>query len=137
MDTNLIIIVGIAIVLFFLILKFAKKLIKFVLIIVLAAGLALFGFLYLNKIDSIADLEAKYCEDKTNEKDSLKCVCIVNPVQEDFQIRFTQDEMDNMSSIQFAKELSVSLFNKRKEISHKLKENKAENLLDEFKKDFL
>ena len=45
--------------------------------------------------------------------------------------------MDNMSSVQFAKELSVSLFNKRKEITQKLKENKAENLLDEFKKDFL
>lgn len=137
MDTNLIITVVIAIVLFFLIIKFAKKLIKLVLIIILAAALGLFGFLYLNQINTIDDLHAKYCDDLSVKKDSLKCVCIITPLQEDFQVRFTQEEMDNMNSVHFAKELSVSLFNKRKEISQKLKENKAENLLDEFKKDFL
>ena len=47
MDTNLIIIVAIALVLFFLIIKFAKKIIRFVLVIVLIAALALFGYLYL------------------------------------------------------------------------------------------
>ena len=137
MDTNLIIIIVIAIVVFFLIIKFAKKLFKFVLIIVLIAALALFGFLYLNKIKTINDLQTKYCEDFSNKKDSLKCVCIVGPLHDDFQERFSKEEMNDMNSVQFAKELSVSLFNKRKIITQKLKENKAEGLLDEFKKDFI
>ena len=137
MDTNLIIIIVIAIVLLFLILRFAKKVLRFILIVVLAGALALFGFLYLNKVDSVADLETKYCEGPTNEKDSLKCVCIVQPIKDDFYERFSKDERDEMGSVQFAKELSVAMVNKRQEILQKLKENKAENLFDEFKKDLL
>jgi nitrogen fixation-related uncharacterized protein len=137
MDTNLIIIIAIAVVLFFLILRFAKKVLRFILIVILAGALALFGFLYLNKIDSIEDLEAKYCEDPSNEKDSLKCVCIVQPIKDDFNERLTKEERNDMGSVEFAKELSVSMLNKRQIILQKLKENKAENLFDEFKKDLL
>ena len=136
MDTNLIIIIVIAIVLFFMILKFAKKLLKFVLIIILAAALTLFGFLYLNKINNINDLNARYCDDPSNEKDSLKCECIVKPLNEDFNDRFTEEQMNKMNSVEFVKELSISLINKRSEITQKLKKNKSEDLLDEFKKDF-
>ncbi|MCD4792818.1 MAG: hypothetical protein K8R54_06280 [Bacteroidales bacterium] len=137
MDTNLIIIIAIALVLFFLIIKFAKKLIKFVLILILLIGLGIFGFLYFNDISNINDLHAKYCDNLSDKKDSLKCVCIVQPVEEDFTTRLSKEEIDNMNNVKFAKELSVSLFNKRKIIKEKLKENNALNLLDEFKKDFL
>ena len=137
MDTNLIIIVIIAIVLFFLIIKFAKKLIKFVLIFILLIGLGIFGFLYFNDINTINDLHAKYCNNLSDKKDSLKCVCIVEPIEDDFNSRFSKEEMDNMNSGKFALELTKSIKNKRKIIKEKLKENNALNLLDEFKKDFL
>ncbi|MCF6365635.1 MAG: hypothetical protein L3J35_05470 [Bacteroidales bacterium] len=137
MDTNQIIIAVVAVVLLILIIKFAKKVIKFVLITVLVVGLGIYAFLFLNGINSIDDLHNKYCENLSERNDSLKCVCIVQPIEDDFKSRFTQEEMDEMNSIKFTAELSLSLVKKSKVIKAKLKENNALNLLDEFKKDFL
>jgi len=137
MDTNHIIIAVVAIVVLFLIIKFAKKVIKFILVTLLVVGLGIYAFLFLNGIDSIDDLHNKYCENLSERNDSLKCVCIVQPIEEDFQNRFTQEEIDNMNSLKFTAELSVSLVKKSKTIKAKLKENNALDLLDEFKKDFL
>lgn len=137
MDTNQIIIAVVAVVLLILVIKFAKKVIKFVLITVLVVGLGIYAFLFLNGINSIDDLHNKYCENLSERNDSLKCVCIVQPIEEDFQNRFSQEEIDNMNSLKFTAELSVSLVKKSKTIKAKLKENNALNLLDEFKQDFL
>ena len=137
MDTNQIIIAVVAIVVLILIIKFAKSVIKFVLVTLLVVGLGIYAFLFLNGIDSIDDLHNKYCENLSERNDSLKCVCIVQPIEEDFQSRFTQEEIDDMNSLKFTAELSLSLVKKSKTIKEKLKENNALDLLDEFKQDFL
>lgn len=137
MDTNQIIIAVVAIVVLILIIKFAKSVIKFVLVTLLVVGLGIYAFLFLNGIDSIDDLHNKYCENLSERNDSLKCVCIVQPIEEDFQSRFSQEEIDNMNSLKFTAELSVSLVKKSKTIKEKLKENNALDLLDEFKQDIL
>jgi acyl carrier protein len=135
MDTNLILTGAIAVVLLFLILKFSGKIFKFIFILLLIAGLGIFGYLYLNDIRNIDDLHAKYCNNPSDRKDSLKCVCIVQPIEEDFKYRLSPQKLESMDSKAFVFELSRSLVNKRSEIIEKLKENDALNLLDEFKKD--
>ncbi len=135
MDTNYIIAGVIGIVIIFLIIKFAKKIFTALLIIAAIAGLSVAGYIYFFNMNSINDLHDKYCKDFSNKKDSLKCVCIIQPLEDDFNERFTEGQRDSMSSVIFLKELSVSLVKKRNIIKDKLKENNALNLLDEFKKD--
>ncbi len=135
MDTNLIITGALALVALILILKFSGKFFKILLTILLIGGLFVFGYLYLNDIKSINDLHNKYCNNLSDRKDSLKCVCIVKPIEEDFNYRLSPQKIENMNNKTFVFELSRSLINKRSEIISKLKENNALNLLDEFKKD--
>jgi len=137
MDTNYIIAGVIGIVIIFLIIKFAKKIFTALLIIVAIAGLSVAGYIYYFNMNSINDLHEKYCNDLSKRNDSLKCVCIIQPLEDDFNSRLSKDEIDNMTNVIFIKELSISMVNKRKVIKEKLKENNALNLLDEFKKDFL
>ncbi len=137
MDTNNIIIAVVAIVVLILIIKFAKSVIKFVLVILLVVGLGIYAFLFLNGIDSIDDLHNKYCENLSERNDSLKCVCIVQPIEEDLRFRYTDNQLDSMSSATFKTQLMFSLGKKSIKIKKKLQENNALNLLDEFKQDFL
>jgi hypothetical protein len=135
MDTNLIITGVVAVVLFFLIFKFAGKIFRIIFTILLVIGLFVFGYLYLNNIRNIQDLHAKYCNDPSNRKDSLKCVCIVQPIEEDFQYRLSPQKLESMDAKSFVFELSRSLVNKREVIVSRLKENNALDLLNEFKND--
>jgi len=137
MDTNLIIAGIIGIVIIFLVIKFAKKIFTALLIIIAIAGLSVAGYIYYYNMNSINDLHEKYCENVSNKNDSLKCVCIIKPLEDDFSSRFTKEEIDNMTNVIFIKELSISVVKKRKIIKEKLKENNALYLFDEFKKDFL
>lgn len=137
MDTNLIVAGVIGVVIIFLIVKFAKKLLGAALIVVAVLVLGVVGYIYYFNLSSMNDLHAKYCENVSNKNDSLKCVCIIEPLEDDFNARLSEDEIKNMSTQVFLKELSISLFNKRKTINNKLKENNALHLLDEFKREFL
>lgn len=137
MDTNYIIAGVIGIVIIFLIIKFAKKIFTALLIIVAIVGLSIAAYVFYFNVNSINDLHEKYCNDLSKRNDSLKCVCIIQPLEDDFNSRFTTAQMDSMSNVVFMKELSISLIKKRKVIKEKLKENNALNLLDEFKHEFL
>jgi len=137
METNYIIAGVIGIVIIFLVIKFAKKIFTALLIIIAIAGLSVAGYIYYFNMNSIDDLHKKYCEDFSNKKDSLKCVCIIQPLEKDFIERLSEEERENMTNVIFIKELSISMVNKRTIIKQKLKENNALNLLDEFKRDFL
>lgn len=137
METNHIIAAIIGIVIIFLVIKFAKKIFTAFLIVIGIAGLSIAAYIYYYDMNSINDLHEKYCEDPSNKKDSLKCVCIIQPLEDDFNSRFTQEKIDTMSHVVFIKEISISLVKKRKFIKAKLKENNSLYLLDEFKREFL
>lgn len=137
METNQIIAAVLGIIIIFLVIKFAKKIFTALLIILGIAILSIGAYVYYYDMNSINDLHEKYCSDLSNRKDSLKCVCIIAPLEEDFKSRFTKEKMDTMSNIVFIKEISISLVKKRKIIKAKLKENNALHLLDEFKKEFI
>ncbi len=137
MDKETIIIGAIALIVLIIVVRFlTKKAFKILLVVILLAAAGLFGYIYLTGIHTIAGLEEKYCNDPSNTTDSLKCVCIVKPVSEDLHSRFSEDELENMNEVMFAKELSKALINKRKEIKLKLKENNASHLWDDFKDDW-
>ncbi len=146
-------IVGIvALVVVILILKFAaKNIVKLLGLAVVLAGLGLYLFLKVGNNDkdikfaevlteyTIDDLHGAYCTDKTLKADSLKCVCIIEPLYDDIHERFNATEIEQMrrKRIKFATELVRSYQNKKEVIKQKLKENKAEGLLDEFKDDII
>ncbi len=138
MDKETIIIGAIALVILIIVVRFlTKKAFKILLVVILLAAAGLFGYIYLTGIHTVAGLEAKYCENYDNRTDSLKCVCIVQPISDDFHSRFSDKELENMDELTFAKELSKALINKRAVIKEKLKENNAMHLLKDFKDDFL
>ncbi|NOZ35770.1 MAG: hypothetical protein GXO80_10790 [Chlorobi bacterium] len=138
MDKETIIIGAIALVILIIIVRFlTKKAFKILLIVILLAAGGLFSYIYLTGIHTISALEEKYCNDTSDKTDSLKCVCIVQPIADDFHQRFSEEQLDSMNSVTFAKELSRALFNKRSIINSKLRENNAMHLLKDFKDDFL
>jgi len=137
MDKETIIIGAIALLVLIIIVRFlTKKVFKILLVIFLIAAVGLFGYMYLTGIHTISGLEDKYCNDTSDKTDSLKCVCIVKPISEDLHSRFSEEELENMNEVMFAKELSKALINKRKEIKLKLKENNASHLWNDFKDDW-
>ncbi len=137
MDKETIIIGAIALVILIIIVRFlTKKAFKILLVVILLAAGGLFGYIYLTGIHTISALEEKYCNDTSDKTDSLKCVCIVQPIADDFHQRFSEEQLDSMNSVTFAKELSRALFNKRSVINSRLKENNAMHLLKDFKDDF-
>jgi len=137
MDKETLIIGVIAFIAVIIIVRFlTKKAFKILLVVILLAAAGLFGYIYLTGIHTIAGLEEKYCNNNSDKTDSLKCVCIVEPISDDFHERFSKEELENMNEVMFAKELSKALINKRKEIKLKLKENNASHLWDDFKDDW-
>ena len=137
MDKETIIIGAIALVILIIVVRFlTKKAFKILLVVILLAAAGLFGYIYFSGIHTISALEDKYCNNPSNKTDSLKCVCIVQPISDDFHERFSKEQLDSMSTLTFAKEISKALINKRSVINSKLKENNAMHLLKEFKNDF-
>ncbi len=137
MDKETIIIGAVALIILIIVVRFlTKKAFKILLVVILLAATGLFGYMYLTGIHTISGLEDKYCNNFDNKTDSLKCVCIVQPISNDFHSRFSDEELENMNEVTFAKELSKALINKRKEIKLKLKENNASHLWDDFKDDW-
>ncbi len=138
MDKETIIIGAIALIVLIIIVRFlTKKAFKILIVVILLLAGGLFGYIYLTGVHTISGLEERYCSNPDNKSDSLKCECIVKPISEDFHTRFTEEELENMNEVTFAKELSKALINKRKIINSKLKENDALHLLKEFRDDFL
>ena len=137
MDKETILIGAIALIILIIIVRFlTKKAFKILLVVIILAAAGLFGYIYLTGIHTIKGLEEKYCNDKSDRTDSLKCVCIVQPISDDFHSRFSDEELENMNEVTFAKELSKALINKREVIREKLKENNASDLLKDFKDDW-
>jgi hypothetical protein len=138
MDKETIIIGAVAFIALIIVVRFlTKKAFKIFLTLLIAAAVGLFGYIYLTGIHTIAGLEKKYCNNMSDRTDSLKCVCIVQPISDDFHERFSEAQLDSMNSVTFATELSKALIHKRSVINAKLKENNALHLLDDFKNDFL
>ncbi len=152
MTANILIALVVALGLILLIFKFAAKTVVKVVGLLLVLGIALlYIFLFAGNSDkdlkfsqvlteyTIDDLHGAYCKDTANKADSLKCVCIIQPLHDDLHSRFNDSEIEQMRKkrIKFAAELVKSYQNKKDVVKQKLKENKAEGLLDEFKDDII
>lgn len=148
MEINFIIIIVIAIIVLIIAIKFiAKAVIKITAVAAIIAGLLIFLFLRIghnpNDVNfgevitqySISDLEQIYCNNQESKSDSLKCVCIIQPISNDLNSRFSKEELNELEKhrIKFAAELIKSINNKKNIIKTKLKKNNAIGLLKEFK----
>ena len=147
------IIIGIVVLIaIILIIKFvAKKIFKVLAIVIILAGVALYGFFKFGSDEndikfmeiltkySIQDLENVYCKEGVSRTDSLKCYCIIKPISTDLHSRFSESELNDLQKkrLRFAKEIIKSISNKKSEIKEKLKDNNALHLLDEFKQDLI
>ena len=147
MDTTTIIIIIVAIIAIFLIIKFAKAIIKIVGTIVVVGGIAAyiyFGTDLINKnteIDriiediSIENIKVTYCTGEMSHSDSIKCECIIMPLYDDLTSRFSNEKLNDLpkNKLKFASELLKSFNNKKLIIKKKLKEKNAVHLLKDFK----
>lgn len=135
-----------------LILKFVgKTIVKVIGLLVVLAGAALYIFLVFGNPEkdikfaevlteyTIDDLHLAYCSDTGNRVDSLKCVCIIQPLHDDIHANYSPAEIEEMKNkrIKFAGVLFKAYQNQKEKIKQKLKENKSEGLLDEFKDDII
>lgn len=150
MNTNIILVI-VGIIGILLVLKFITKTafkIAISAVIIIVVGLFIFFKIGntskdINMVDvftkyTIEDLENAYCNSQ-NKADSLKCVCIIQPIAEDLYERYSEEELAELESkrFKFAAEIVKSLNNKKVFIKERLKENDVDNLLDEFKDDLI
>jgi len=152
MSINVVIAGIIAFVLIIFLVKFAaKNLVKILGIGVILIAVAVYIFLVFGNPDkdikfaevlteyTIDDLHNAYCASSDNRADSLKCVCIIQPLYDDIHVRFSEAEISEMKNkrMKFAAELVRAYNNKKAVINQKIKENKADGLFDEFKDDII
>ena len=134
-----IIILAIAIVVVFLIIRFITriffKLIGVLIVIAFAVYLLFFwrgGLLDIGNENFILnELKAKYC---TEQPRSAKCECIIEPIYQDIRQKYTEKEIEELQKHK-AKSMAVILNSarkKREEIRICLKESNSENQWDEF-----
>jgi len=144
-DYHILILIGVALLLIFLIIKLVSKtLFRIIGIALITIGLGIYIFQLRSKSPdsklsvintlSIDEIQLAYCRELITKDDSVKCTCIVDPICADMKLRFTETQLNEMKGkkIKFYTELLISAKNQRSEIMEKLKANDAEQLFDEF-----
>lgn len=136
------IIIALAVIVGFAILRFLSKIflkiIGFLLIVVLALYLLFYwegGLLDLgNREFMLVELEQKYCIEK---QDTIKCQCIVQPVLRKINRQYTVQELDEMKSnkIRSLRIILSTALDEKAEINACLKEHNASGKWKEFLQD--
>ena len=125
---NMAIAIGAVILVVYILMKVARTVLKFVLTIAIIAlawyfwqggtvdGLKLKGVEQVFKDTSLSNMEEDLCQGE--KADKLKCQCIVMPVKEDLESRFSQEEMQRMDTDEeiVKEEIARSIKNQQKEI---------------------
>lgn len=127
----------------------AKHAFKILAVAVVLAALGVYLFVVFGNADedinfvelmteyNLEDLEDLYCTEDMSRTDSLKCQCIVKPLLEDMQSRFTETELDHLRTrrLRYAAELAKSFRNQKERIKRELEANNASHLLKDIGKD--
>lgn len=125
-----------------IVIQFASRFILKIVGWLLIAGGVVFGLYYFgigpfekNPI-SIKTWEKKYCEQPGEE---IKCNCIVTPVKNDLEKRFTAEELKEMQKnrTEWLYVVKKSFEEVSSEIDECLEKNNAEHELKEFRKDLI
>ncbi len=131
-----------AIVLLFLLMSLFKKIIRTALILILAASLAFYVFVYSDILRnpnkhpkySIEYLKDKYCSQMTTHKDSVCCQDIIMPIYYDLKQNYSDEELKKLEKdpVKYLKILNQSLKNNKKQIIQKLARDKEQQIWTEF-----
>jgi hypothetical protein len=139
MSTQSIIILAVAILVGFIIIRFiAKTLFRILLITTIAAVICYLIFFYkggaFNKTERpfmLYELQSKYCTEKL---DTVKCECIINPLVADLKAEYTPEQLADFSKDPVkSAEVMIKLLNENKnEITACLKAKNANYVWGDF-----
>ena len=81
-------------------------------------------------VKSLKEFEKKFCEDGKTENDAIKCKCIIIPIVEDLNAKFTDEELKELykDKSAYLKELLASITRNQSKIKRLLEENNASHL---------
>ena len=141
-STQTIIIAIIALGLLILMIKFFKKIIRTILVLLVIAGFAFYIYAYSNILRgpdkhakySVDFLKEKFCSNMQNSKDSVKCYLIVMPIYNDINSKYTKEELNKIerNPVEYLRILNHSIKENKKEIMQNLAKNKQEQMWDSF-----
>ncbi len=85
------------------------------------------------KIKSLEEYKKQFCKDNASENDKIKCKCIIKPILDDLEAKFTKKELKELYSKkpEYIKELFKSFKNNKGKIKKLLDQNDASYLWDE------
>jgi hypothetical protein len=143
MSTQNIIIAAIIIIIGYLLLRTISKVFFKILFIIFLIGALVYILLFYrgglldlgNKEFILYELQEKYCTGE--DKDQVKCECIINPLLKEFNKKYSGEEIKELqkNKAKSIKEiLKIANVNKEK-INACLKENKSESVWKDFIKD--
>jgi hypothetical protein len=92
-----------------------------------------------DKIDfvSIIDFQNEHCQDGPKSRtDSITCECIIAPLVDDLNSKFTQDEIEALKrdKERYLKEILAALKRNQNEITKELKKRKATHIWNDMVK---
>ncbi len=136
MNITDLLVVGAAIILGFIILKFVVKIFFKFIIFLLIAAFAVFVLFFWkgglldvgNKDFMLKELHNKYCQ--TSSDDRIKCECILDPLMSDIYTKYSPEEINKISKdkIESLRIISKSVAKNKSQIMKCLKENNADSL---------
>lgn len=134
-----IIILAVLILLAFVVIRFLTKILAKLIAFAIVAALIIYVLFYWNgglinigkDTFIIYDLEEKYCEEKM---DTVKCNCIIQPLKEDIESKYTAEELDEIKNdrSESLEILMNSIRENQESIKECLQENKSGNAWNEF-----
>jgi len=147
MEYSTIIIGFVAVVVIFIIIKIAiSKLIKILVIVLILAGLTVYGFFKFGSANesisfvkifteySVDDMKDLYKNGKMSKTDSIRYECILQPISDDLHSRFSENELNELKNhrLKYAKEVFNSYRNKKSLIKEKFKNRNEPELYTDF-----
>jgi hypothetical protein len=143
MNPQNIIIVTVLFIIGILLIRSVSRIIFKVFFIILLLGLLAYFLLFFrgglldlgNKEFILYELQEKYC--KGDDKNQVKCNCIINPLLKEFNKKYSREEIQELSKnkAKSIKEILKTANAKKAEIKTCLTENKSESLWKDFVKD--
>ena len=146
-ETSIFVSIVLAIIALFLVFKFAKNIAKLVLLAIVIISLG--GYLYfgtnlftekrqeLAQKFTIENVKEQYCTGNISDNDRIKCECILVPLFDDLNKRFSESELAELekNKPKLITEIFKSFHFKKDEINRLLENKDAVSVLEEFKKE--
>ena len=146
-ETSIFVSIAIALIAVFIVLKFVKNIAKLILLTIVIIGLGAYLYfgtnLFTEKRQELAqkftieNVKEQYCSGNISQNDKIKCECILVPLFDDLNKRFSREELAELekNKTKLITEIFKSFHFKKNEINNLLEEKNSVAVLEEFKKE--